>query len=183
MTLAPRISRNSSQYLMLVHQYRTAKINFIIRGYRSLGRSTRRKLQQRRRTRRRHSSSSIKPSMERVAHLKRMIITTPGLLKNPYLTSHTVGPLHSHLIDGFTESGRQDSFNSPPVPTDQASSLASAVVSPPLQTPAPKSGVDTLENAIDFVLALEHPCMNHIPYPAEPGGDDPTNHMMLVRCF
>ncbi|KAL9124870.1 MAG: hypothetical protein Q9217_005849 [Psora testacea] len=40
--------------------------------------------------------------------------------------------------------------------------------------------LDTIENAIDFVLALEHPCMAHIPYPPESGGAEPANHMMMA---
>ncbi|CAF9933607.1 MAG: hypothetical protein ALECFALPRED_005638 [Alectoria fallacina] len=39
--------------------------------------------------------------------------------------------------------------------------------------------VDTIEIAIDFVLALEHPCMPHIPY-QDPPSTEPANHMMLV---
>ncbi|KAL2041610.1 hypothetical protein N7G274_005394 [Stereocaulon virgatum] len=40
--------------------------------------------------------------------------------------------------------------------------------------------VDTMEIAIDFVLALEHPCMTHLPYPANPPTDDPANHLMMA---
>ena len=39
--------------------------------------------------------------------------------------------------------------------------------------------VDTVEIAIEFVLALEHPCMNHIPY-RDPPSADPANHMMMA---
>lgn len=39
--------------------------------------------------------------------------------------------------------------------------------------------VDTIETAIDFVLALEHPCMPHIPY-QDPASADPANHMMMA---
>lgn len=39
--------------------------------------------------------------------------------------------------------------------------------------------VDTIETAIDFVLALEHPCMPHIPY-QDPPSADPANHMMMA---
>lgn len=38
---------------------------------------------------------------------------------------------------------------------------------------------DTLATAIDFVLALEHPCMSHIPY-QDPPSADPANHMMMA---
>lgn len=34
--------------------------------------------------------------------------------------------------------------------------------------------------AIDFVLALEHPCMQHLPYHPDPNSADPANHMMLA---
>ena len=40
--------------------------------------------------------------------------------------------------------------------------------------------VDTIETAIDFVLALEHPCMPHIPSPADPPSSDPANHIMMA---
>jgi valyl-tRNA synthetase len=40
--------------------------------------------------------------------------------------------------------------------------------------------VDTIETAIDFVLALEHPCMPHIPSHADPPSTDPANHIMMA---
>ena len=42
--------------------------------------------------------------------------------------------------------------------------------------------VDTIETAIDFVLALEAPCMPHIPYPGEQMGADPANHVMMMSA-
>lgn len=39
--------------------------------------------------------------------------------------------------------------------------------------------VDTIEVAVDFVLALEHPCLPHIPY-GDPPSTDPANHMMMA---
>ena len=45
---------------------------------------------------------------------------------------------------------------------------------------APAYTVETLETAVDFVLALEAPCMRHIPYPADLSGDDPDNHIMMM---
>ena len=41
------------------------------------------------------------------------------------------------------------------------------------------SKLDTPEVAIDFVLALEHPCMPHLPHPSDPQSDEPTNHALL----
>ena len=38
---------------------------------------------------------------------------------------------------------------------------------------------DTIETAIEFVLALEHPCMSHIPY-RDPDTIDPDGHMMMA---
>lgn len=38
---------------------------------------------------------------------------------------------------------------------------------------------DTLAMAIDFVLALEHRCMPHIPY-QDPSSPEPANHMMMA---
>ncbi|KAI4161690.1 MAG: hypothetical protein LQ342_004698 [Letrouitia transgressa] len=40
--------------------------------------------------------------------------------------------------------------------------------------------LDTAEVAVDFVLALEHPCMAHIPHPADAPTNDPSNHMLLI---
>ncbi|KAL8749681.1 MAG: hypothetical protein Q9199_007535 [Rusavskia elegans] len=40
--------------------------------------------------------------------------------------------------------------------------------------------LDTPEVAVDFVLALEHVCMGHIPHPANPPSDEPTNHALLM---
>ncbi|KAL8670111.1 MAG: hypothetical protein Q9168_005338 [Polycauliona sp. 1 TL-2023] len=40
--------------------------------------------------------------------------------------------------------------------------------------------LDTPEVAIDFVLALEHCCMGHIPHPAAPPSDEPNNHALLM---
>ncbi|KAL8996662.1 MAG: hypothetical protein Q9169_003886 [Polycauliona sp. 2 TL-2023] len=40
--------------------------------------------------------------------------------------------------------------------------------------------LDTPEVAIDFVLALEHVCMGHIPHPAAPPSDEPNNHALLM---
>ena len=48
----------------------------------------------------------------------------------------------------------------------------------------PASGLaNSLEVAIDFVLSLEHPCMDHIPSSQDPGGQDPANHMMMVSIY
>ena len=65
-------------------------------------------------------------------------------------------------------------------------SLQSLNVSPPPKAPShptvnmkTSSFVDTIEIAIEFVLALEHPCMNHIPY-RDPPSADPANHMMMA---
>ncbi|CAL8579393.1 hypothetical protein XPA_005142 [Xanthoria parietina] len=40
--------------------------------------------------------------------------------------------------------------------------------------------LDTHEVAVDFVLALEHVCMGHIPHPANPPSEEPTNHALLM---
>ncbi|MCJ1276103.1 hypothetical protein MMC21_003908 [Puttea exsequens] len=46
--------------------------------------------------------------------------------------------------------------------------------------PKRSARADTIEIAIDFVLALEHPCMPHIPTPDAPPSVDPANHLMLA---
>ena len=40
--------------------------------------------------------------------------------------------------------------------------------------------LDSPEIAIEFVLALEHPCMTHLPHPAAAPSDDPSNHMLMA---
>lgn len=39
--------------------------------------------------------------------------------------------------------------------------------------------LDTPDVAIDFVLALEHPCMTHIPHPTNTSRD-PSNHVLMA---
>lgn len=39
---------------------------------------------------------------------------------------------------------------------------------------------DSPEVAIEFVLALEHPCMSHLPHPTASPSDDPSNHILLA---
>ncbi|KAL9023789.1 MAG: hypothetical protein Q9196_006971, partial [Gyalolechia fulgens] len=46
--------------------------------------------------------------------------------------------------------------------------------------PAMVSNVDTPEVAVDFVLALEHPCMQHLPHPTDPLSEDPSNHSLML---
>ena len=54
--------------------------------------------------------------------------------------------------------------------------------SPVTEVKGPMTTTDTLEIAIDFVLALEAPCMPHIPYPSEQRGSDPANHVMMMSA-
>ncbi|KAL8791384.1 MAG: hypothetical protein Q9195_005922, partial [Heterodermia aff. obscurata] len=43
----------------------------------------------------------------------------------------------------------------------------------------PSTSLDTPDVAIDFVLALEHPCMSHIPHPTTTS-QDPSNHILMA---
>ncbi|KAL8962307.1 MAG: hypothetical protein Q9183_005177, partial [Haloplaca sp. 2 TL-2023] len=64
-------------------------------------------------------------------------------------------------------------------------SLSSLSFSPTYQHPAPASipgALDSAEVAIDFVLALEHPCMPHIPHPSNPSSEDPSNHALMMSA-
>lgn len=49
-----------------------------------------------------------------------------------------------------------------------------------LSTQAPLKPTDSPEVAIEFVLALEHPCMAHIPHPSNTSSTDPSNHIHMV---
>lgn len=40
--------------------------------------------------------------------------------------------------------------------------------------------LDNPEIAIEFVLALEHPCMAHLPHPTAAPSDDPSNHVLMA---
>ena len=151
-------------HMVLTQRYHMAKINLIIKGYKLRGQNSRSH---------RWQEPTLNPKR---GHLKRTLMT-PGSLKNRYLTFPTVGPLHTHLHD-FTESREDLSSTTFDVTEGQPPASRPRIASP---TPRkPSNAVDSLETAIDFVLALEHPCMAHIPYPAEPGGEEPANHMMLV---
>ncbi|KAL8973410.1 MAG: hypothetical protein Q9197_002356 [Variospora fuerteventurae] len=46
--------------------------------------------------------------------------------------------------------------------------------------PGMASKLDTSEVAIDFILALEHPCMPHLPHPSDPPTNDPSHHALLL---
>ena len=144
--------------LIWTQQYRMAQMTMIIKGYRSAGQT--------------FKGRRCRPIPKvNLAYHKRMM-TTPGLLRNLYLTFQTVGPLTS--CRDCTESPQDFSFNTVTV-SEKPSSPFKNVTASPRDIVSPD-----LETAIEFVLALEHPCMAHIPYPAEPGGIDPANHMMLV---
>ena len=105
---------------------------------------------------------------------------------NPYPTSPTVGHFISSTRPTLAEGPSALSFNQlsvsegesrPPVAQHHA-------YAPPTDTKSTSGPANTLEVAIDFVLALEHPCMGHLPSSEVPTGDDPANHMMMVsRLF
>lgn len=89
------------------------------------------------------------------------------------------------MSTGPTESDGQDSSFSElsvsglqapqSLPTSKGDAYA-----PPMIERA-QSTVDSLDTAVEFVLALEHPCMNHIPHPVGGTGcEDPSDHIMLV---
>ncbi|KAL8712852.1 MAG: hypothetical protein Q9220_003060 [cf. Caloplaca sp. 1 TL-2023] len=40
--------------------------------------------------------------------------------------------------------------------------------------------LDTAEVAVDFVLALEHICMAHLPHPADQPSENPSNHALMM---
>lgn len=40
--------------------------------------------------------------------------------------------------------------------------------------------LDSPEIAIEFVLALEHPCIAHLPHPTATPSDDPSNHILMA---
>ncbi|KAL8867177.1 MAG: hypothetical protein Q9174_005827, partial [Haloplaca sp. 1 TL-2023] len=73
----------------------------------------------------------------------------------------------------------------PGLPQTHDLSLSSLSFSPTYQHPAPASipgALDSAEVAIDFVLALEHPCMPHIPHPSNPSSEDPSNHALMMSA-
>lgn len=104
---------------------------------------------------------------------------------NPYPTSPTVGHFISSTRPTLAEGPSALSFNQLSVsegesrpPVDQRHAYA-----PPTNTKSTSGPTNTLEVAIDFVLALEHPCMGHLPSSEDPTGEDPANHMMMVSSL
>ena len=61
---------------------------------------------------------------------------------------------------------------------NEPSHMSSAYVDPTEVKASPL--VDTIEIAIDFVLALEHPCMPHLLYSTNLPTEDPANHVMMA---
>lgn len=51
-----------------------------------------------------------------------------------------------------------------------------------LSTQTPLKPMDSPEVAIEFVLALEHPCMTHIQHPSNSSSTDPSNHVHMVSA-
>lgn len=51
-----------------------------------------------------------------------------------------------------------------------------------LSTQTPVKPIDSPEVAIEFVLALEHPCMGHIQHPSNTSSTDPSNHIHMVSA-
>ena len=117
------------------------------------------------------------PSVQTVLRC-RTILISPAC-KSPYPTFRTVG-LPSTPATGLTERCKDFSLDTISVVGGQHPAAEKHSHAPPPDVNA-FPAVDTIETAIDFVLALEHPCMTHIPYPPDPPGIDPANHMMMVR--
>lgn len=96
---------------------------------------------------------------------------------NPSPNTQMVGLFFHQITGGLAEHGKDFSLQPLSVSgSDRAPShpaRASSRVKPPF-------AADTMQTAIDFVLALEHPCMAHLPYQPDPNGADPANHMMLA---
>ena len=104
---------------------------------------------------------------------------------SPYPTSPTVGHFISSTRPTLAEGPPALSFNQLSVsegesrpPVDQRHAYA-----PPTDAKSTSGPLKTLEVAIDFVLALEHPCMGHLASSEDPTGEDPANHMMMVSCL
>lgn len=51
-----------------------------------------------------------------------------------------------------------------------------------LSTQTPLKPIDSPEVAIEFVLALEHPCMTHMQHPLNSSSTDPSNHVHMVSA-
>ncbi|KAL8704865.1 MAG: hypothetical protein Q9201_001981 [Fulgogasparrea decipioides] len=93
--------------------------------------------------------------------------------------AHRASPT-DHFDSDWDISGSQHK----PLPNlPQGFSLATLSFKPtsenPMRVAAPNT-LDTAEVAIDFVLALEHPCMSHLPHPTNPPSQDPSNHALLI---
>ncbi|KAL8726626.1 MAG: hypothetical protein Q9166_006585 [cf. Caloplaca sp. 2 TL-2023] len=82
----------------------------------------------------------------------------------------------SHDRGGWNPGGKP----LPTLPQDTSLSLLDSQSSYENPVPGMASKLDTAEVAIDFVLALEHICMSHLPHPADPPSDEPTNRALLM---
>ncbi|KAL8931920.1 MAG: hypothetical protein Q9216_007025 [Gyalolechia sp. 2 TL-2023] len=80
-------------------------------------------------------------------------------------------PLHEATARERNLSGAKPLPKLPKAPTTYQNSL-----------PAMISNVDTPEVAVDFVLALEYPCMQHLPHPSDPQTKDPSNHTLMLSA-
>ena len=110
----------------------------------------------------------------------RHMVSSIQSFRNHYPTAQMVGPSFAPLT-GRTERDKDFSLDPISVSGGQHPPTGNLTYTPPLGVGS-SSIADTIETAIEFVLALEHPCMAHIPYPADQGGHDPANHIMMV-CF
>ncbi|KAL8679137.1 MAG: hypothetical protein Q9186_004582 [Xanthomendoza sp. 1 TL-2023] len=85
----------------------------------------------------------------------------------------------SHDLGGWNLGGKP----LPTLPQDTSASLSN--LNPAYENRRPDRAsrtLDTVEVAVDFVLALEHPCMPHLPHPADPPSNEPTNHALLMSA-
>ncbi|KAL8807063.1 MAG: hypothetical protein Q9182_000896 [Xanthomendoza sp. 2 TL-2023] len=85
----------------------------------------------------------------------------------------------SHDLGGWNLGGKQ----LPTLPHDPSASLVNFDSTYENHRPDRASRtLDSVEIAVDFVLALEHPCMAHLRHPADPPSDEPTNHALLMSA-
>ncbi|KAL8807045.1 MAG: hypothetical protein Q9200_004819 [Gallowayella weberi] len=88
-------------------------------------------------------------------------------------------PALSHDLGDWNVGGKQ----LPTLPQDTSASLVNSDSTYEDRPPDPASRtLDSVETAVDFVLALEHPCMPHLRHPADPPSHDPTNHALLMSA-
>ncbi|KAK4189026.1 AP-1-like transcription factor [Podospora australis] len=146
--------------------------------------------------------SNVSQDKERLADENRQLkalLTQNGLpgassLLDESMSNHSIGFTSSASMVGsyVTPSSNTSNFTPSPLPAS-STGHASGSLSPQAHPHLPRSGqpardpnLDYEQAGIDFVLTLERPCMDHMPWllerGTETGGHEPCGHALMASC-